>query len=104
MSSKINEVLSSRKNQLSNDNIQLKVNKFTSIDNSKLITEEELESILNSIKHLTHPDYHRGWYVKRLFQMGRPAFLEAAQRAEKYGKPPAKLFTYLIKDTRSAHA
>lgn len=60
------------------------------------IAIEEEAHIIDSVKDLIDPDY-AGWFVKRLRLLGRHKFLEAAEKARKYGRDPRKLFGHLVR-------
>lgn len=60
------------------------------------LSKEQEDQILDHYPQLVSDDY-RGWCVKRLRAIGKPKFVELADRAIKYGKNPQKMFIYLLK-------
>lgn len=59
------------------------------------IDYREIDKILDSYPQLIKEEY-RGWFVKKLKEIGKQAFIEKAERAIKYGKNPQKLFTSML--------
>lgn len=89
----ISDYLSTRP-QLSTDSSKL--NLRPSVDNCKLLTEDEISKILQSTEDLINASY-RDWYLKRLFAVGPAKYTQIAAHARKYGKDPSKLFSSLLK-------
>jgi len=80
-----------RLNSYSNSNGN-NTNNFNS--NSSIAIEED--RLVDSFSDIIDPEY-RVWFIKRLKVVGRQRFIEAGERARKYGNEPSRLFASLIR-------
>lgn len=84
------------------DNKQLTVNsninKFNLTVNS--YTAKDILPILSNYEDLI-PDDHRGWYVKRLKEIGRDRFIELANKARAGSDTPERLFNWMLKNNEA---
>lgn len=87
----LNTELKRRLNSYSNSNGS-NTNNFNS--NSSIAIEED--KLVDSFSDIIDPSY-RVWFIKRLKVVGRQRFIEAGEKARKYGKNPSKLFATLIR-------
>lgn len=56
----------------------------------------EEDEIINSYSDIIDPQY-RLWFIKRLKTVGKQKFIEAGEKARKYGNNPQRLFVSLLK-------
>jgi len=80
-----------RLNSYSNSNGS-KSSNFNS--NSSIAIEED--KLVESFADIIDPNY-RVWFIKRLKVVGRQRFIEAGEKARKYGNEPSKLFASLLR-------
>ena len=85
----INEVIEQRRSSI--DNCQMKVTN-SSIDNSQMT----IDRVLDSFPLLVSEEF-RAWHATQIKRLGAKKYIELADRATKYGKEPAKLFSSLLK-------
>lgn len=64
--------------------------------NSNRTIAIEEDKLVDSYADIIDPNY-RVWFIKRLKVVGRDKFIEAGDKARKYGNNPSKLFASLIK-------
>jgi hypothetical protein len=62
---------------------------------SKLLSDEEIDSILELANDLITPSF-RAWHIGRLFALGPDEYLARADKARKYGKNQPAYFSKLL--------
>lgn len=84
--------------QLTNDNCHMTSNNLhlTTDNSQKLLTDKQVESILELAKDLIDPQF-REWHISRLYKLGGTEYLNRYDRAKKYGKNKPKYFSAILK-------
>lgn len=85
----IGEILSDKDYSNSHSN---RNNNFNFNSNSN---RGEEDAIINSYSDIIDPDY-KLWFVKRLKAVGKDKFVDAGDKARRYGNNKSRLFAHLI--------
>lgn len=92
----LDEIISSR--QLTTDICQLTDNnlQLTTNHSGKLLTEKEVESILEIASGLISPQF-REWHIGRIYKLGPTEYLSRYDKAMKFGTDKPKYFSAILK-------
>ncbi len=82
----------------------IKNNNYSSIEkklntNYRTIDTIEADNIIKSTMDLIDDESYKPFFYKRLYSLGKSKYLSTAEHCRKYGKKPAKLFVYMLKES-----